>query len=148
MPVHIKVMISPVCESSFGWAVIALASSRVPVGGLAIKPGTEASRVSRRKAQFYDIELGGKCRVLDTAALRGDVELAADNSHARNRGTDHPLPRIAPLRASLAIDYGDSRWSARAELQHAWSPNFRRARNRLRGQVQRNGRPAPPVLIG
>ncbi|WP_288831113.1 TonB-dependent receptor, partial [uncultured Paraburkholderia sp.] len=50
-----------------------------------------------------------------------DVSLVGDYTHARNMDNGQPLPRIAPLRATLAVDYGYGPFGARAEVQHAWA---------------------------
>ncbi len=72
------------------------------------------------RAEFYGIELDGKWRVFQKGAHQVDVELTGDYTHARNMDNDQPLPRISPLRATLAVDYGYGPFGARAELQHAW----------------------------
>ncbi|MDQ0627355.1 iron complex outermembrane receptor protein [Paraburkholderia graminis] len=72
------------------------------------------------RAEFYGIELDGKWRVFQKGAHQVDVELTGDYTHARNMDNDQPLPRISPLRATLAVDYGYGPFGARAELEHAW----------------------------
>ncbi|WP_051361691.1 TonB-dependent receptor [Burkholderia sp. WSM2230] len=71
-------------------------------------------------AEFYGIELDGKWRVLQKGLHQVDVEVAGDYTHARNVDNDQALPRIAPLRATVAVDYGYGAFGARAELEHAW----------------------------
>lgn len=73
------------------------------------------------RAEFYGIELEGKWRVLDKGAHRLDVEAVADYTHARNMDTGEALPRISPLRTTLALDYGYGPYGARAEMVHAWA---------------------------
>lgn len=73
------------------------------------------------RAEFYGVELDGKWRVYEKGAHRVDVGLSADYTHARNAETGEPLPRIAPLRASLSADYGYGPFGARAQLTHAWA---------------------------
>jgi iron complex outermembrane receptor protein len=73
------------------------------------------------RAEFYGVEIDGKWRVFEKGAHRVDVSLTADYTHARNVDTGAPLPRIAPLRATLAGDYGYGPFGARAELVHAWA---------------------------
>ncbi|HEF4776168.1 TPA: TonB-dependent receptor [Burkholderia multivorans] len=73
------------------------------------------------RAEFYGIELDGKYRVYAHSGHTVDLELTADYTHARNVDTGEPLPRIAPLRATLAADYGYGPFGARAQLTHAWS---------------------------
>lgn len=72
------------------------------------------------RAEFYGIELDGKWRVFQKGAHQVDVELTGDYTHARNMDNDQPLPRISPLRATLAVDYDYGPFGARAELEHAW----------------------------
>lgn len=73
------------------------------------------------RAEFYGIELDGKWRVFEKGAHRVDVQLTADYTHARNMDTDEALPRISPLRTTLAADYGYGPFGARAEMVHAWA---------------------------
>jgi len=72
------------------------------------------------RAEFYGIELDGRWRVFEKGAHRIDIELVGDYTHARNMDNDEPLPRISPLRATLALDYGYGPFGARAEMAHAW----------------------------
>ncbi|WP_232471022.1 TonB-dependent receptor [Caballeronia hypogeia] len=73
------------------------------------------------RAEFYGIELDGAWRVFDHGAQRLDVEFVADYTHARNLDTGEALPRISPLRATLALDYAYGPYGARAEMIHAWA---------------------------
>ncbi|MEJ8795572.1 TonB-dependent receptor [Trinickia caryophylli] len=73
------------------------------------------------RAEFYGVELDGKWRVFVKGPHHVDVELSADYTHARNVDTGEALPRISPLRATLAADYGYGRFGARAEMVHAWA---------------------------
>ncbi|MFM0736141.1 TonB-dependent receptor [Paraburkholderia xenovorans] len=75
------------------------------------------------KAEFYGVEFESKWRVFQKGAHRVDVELLGDYTHARNVETGDPLPRIAPLRATIAADYGYGPFGARAEVVHAWAQN-------------------------
>jgi iron complex outermembrane receptor protein len=72
-------------------------------------------------AEFYGVELEGRWRVLERGAHRLDLGLSADYTHARNVDTGAPLPRIAPLRATLNADYGYGPFGAHGELVHAWA---------------------------
>jgi iron complex outermembrane receptor protein len=72
-------------------------------------------------AEFYGVELEGRWRVLARGAHRLDLGLTADYTHARNVDTGAPLPRIAPLRATLNADYGYGPFGAHGELVHAWA---------------------------
>ena len=73
------------------------------------------------RAEFYGVELDGVWRVFDKGAQRLDVEFVADYTHARNVDTGEALPRISPLRATLALDYGYGPYGARTEVVHAWA---------------------------
>lgn len=73
------------------------------------------------RAEFYGVELEGRWRAFERRGHRVDLELSADYTHARNADTGEPLPRIAPLRATLAADYGYGPFGARAQLTHAWA---------------------------
>jgi iron complex outermembrane receptor protein len=90
-----------------------------------VAPGTDGAlneAVYRGvRAEFYGVELDGTWRVLDKGAQRLDFEFIADYTHARNVDTGEPLPRISPLRATLALDYAYGPYGARTELIHAWA---------------------------
>lgn len=93
--------------------------------GEPVAPGTDGSlneAIYRGvRAEFYGIELDGKWRAFARRGHTVDLELTADYTHARNVDTGQPLPRIAPLRATLAADYGYGPFGARAQVTHAWS---------------------------
>jgi iron complex outermembrane receptor protein len=73
-----------------------------------VPPGTDDAlneAVYRRvRAEFYGIEFDGKWRVFEKGAHQIDVSLSGDYTHARNIDTGQPLPRISPLRATVAVD--------------------------------------------
>jgi iron complex outermembrane receptor protein len=73
------------------------------------------------RAEFYGFELSGQRRVFQRGAHRVDVEVIADYTHARDVDTGQALPRIAPLRTTLAVDYGYGPFGARAKMVHAWA---------------------------
>ncbi len=93
--------------------------------GEVVAPGTDDAlkeAVYRGvRAEFYGLEWEGKWRAFEKGAHRLDIELTGDYTHARNAETGEPLPRISPLRASLAADYGYGPFGARAQLTHAWA---------------------------
>ena len=70
-----------------------------------------------------------------------DLKLAGDYTHARNADTGEPLPRIAPLRLSAGLDWGQGPWSAgvsvtRAFAQHRLgSPALGRTRRREQPRI-------------
>lgn len=90
-----------------------------------VPPGTDGAlneAVYRGvRAEFYGIELDGKWRVYEHGAHKVDVSLVSDYTRARDMDTGQPLPRISPLRATLAVDYGYGPFGARAEMEHAWA---------------------------
>jgi iron complex outermembrane receptor protein len=53
------------------------------------------------------------------SSQRLDLTLRADYTHAENRDTSQPLPRIPPFRATAALDYQLNGWGARLEGQYA-----------------------------
>ncbi|MBX3606408.1 MAG: TonB-dependent receptor [Piscinibacter sp.] len=70
------------------------------------------------RADFRGVELEGRQRLVDgpwTLDLSGNASL----TRARNADTGAPLPRIAPLRATLALEAGQGPWRLRAEIDHA-----------------------------
>ncbi|KAF1016519.1 MAG: TonB-dependent receptor [Burkholderia sp.] len=73
------------------------------------------------RAEFYGLEWEGKWRAFEKGAHCLDIELSSDYTHARHTETGEPLPRISPLRASLATDYGYGPFGARAQITHAWA---------------------------
>ncbi|GAB7535866.1 TonB-dependent receptor [Burkholderia sp. 3C] len=93
--------------------------------GEPVAPGTAdaLSEANYRgvRAEFYGIEWDSKWRAFQKGAHRLDFELSGDYTHARNAETGEPLPRISPLRATLAADYGYGPFGARAQLTHAWA---------------------------
>ncbi|KWE69518.1 TonB-dependent receptor [Burkholderia ubonensis] len=90
-----------------------------------VAPGTDGAlseAVYRGvRAEFYGVELDGKWRAFARRGHTVDLELTADYTHARNVDTGQPLPRIAPLRTTLAADCGYGPFGARAQVTHAWS---------------------------
>jgi len=53
------------------------------------------------------------------ADQRLDLILRGDYTHAENRDTSEPLPRIPPFRGMAALDYQRGAWGARLEGQYA-----------------------------
>ncbi len=74
-------------------------------------------------AQFYGAEFEGKARLWksDVDAQQVNVDLRADYTHAENRTTGQPLPRISPLRVTAGIDYHLNSLVTRVEVTHAWT---------------------------
>lgn len=73
-------------------------------------------------AQFYGLEAEGKFLVYDrTGSL--DLTLRGDYVRASNRETGEPLPRIAPLRLGLGLDYRLGNFGSRLDVTHAARQN-------------------------
>lgn len=74
-------------------------------------------------AQFYGAEFEGKARLWKSNidAQQVNADLRADYTHAENRTTGQPLPRISPLRVTAGIDYHLNSLVTRAEVTHAWA---------------------------
>jgi iron complex outermembrane recepter protein len=73
-------------------------------------------------ARLSGLEFEGQWRVID-GAQRVDLDGKLDLTRATNRATGEPLPRIAPMRATLGLNWGLGAWTARAELVHAAAQN-------------------------
>ncbi|MEK8031323.1 TonB-dependent receptor [Ideonella sp. DXS29W] len=69
-------------------------------------------------AQLYGLELEGQVRLLD-AASKLDLDGHADWVRGTDRATGEPLPRLAPVRMTVGLNWQMGDWSARAEVQHA-----------------------------
>lgn len=70
------------------------------------------------RASLVGVELEGSRRLLQrgwTLDLHGKL----DYTRATNRDTGEPLPRIAPLRATVGLDAGQGAWLGRLEIEHA-----------------------------
>ena len=70
------------------------------------------------RARLYGLELEGNRRLLDRGWTL-DANGKLDATRGTNRDTGEALPRIAPLRATLALDAAYRLWTARAEVQAA-----------------------------
>ncbi|MEW6706149.1 MAG: TonB-dependent receptor [Pseudomonadota bacterium] len=69
-------------------------------------------------AQLYGLELEARKRLLEGGATL-DLEGHVDWVRGDNRATGEPLPRIAPLRAKVALEWQQGAWTTGAELEHA-----------------------------
>lgn len=70
------------------------------------------------RARLHGIEIEGRHRLLAggwTLDLSGKLDL----TRARDADSGAPLPRIAPLRATLGLDAVSGPWTWRAEIEHA-----------------------------
>ena len=70
------------------------------------------------RARFHGVELEASHRML-SRAFTFDLSGKLDVTRATNRETGEPLPRIAPLRASVGLDAGIAGWLGRVEVEHA-----------------------------
>ena len=70
------------------------------------------------RARFYGAEVEARHRVLSRGATL-DVSAKLDYVNATNLDSGEPLPRIAPLRSTLALDAGRGPWLGRVELELA-----------------------------
>lgn len=69
-------------------------------------------------ARLSGVELEAGWRVLDAAPTL-DVEARLDWQRGSRRDSGEPLPRVAPLRATLGLAAASGPWQARAEVVHA-----------------------------
>ena len=70
------------------------------------------------RAQLAGFEIDGRRRVV-SGAWTLDVSGKVDYTRATNRSTGEPLPRVAPLRASMGLGVGTGPWLGRLEVEHA-----------------------------
>jgi iron complex outermembrane recepter protein len=68
-------------------------------------------------ARFYGVEAESSWRVMEGASTL-DLIGKFDLVRAKNSGTGEPLPRIAPMRFTLGVNYQWSDWSLRGEMMH------------------------------
>jgi iron complex outermembrane receptor protein len=70
-------------------------------------------------ARLYGMELEGQTRLWTAAASKTDVDARADWVRADNLATGEPLPRIAPLRLTVGLNWLAGPWTTRVEVQNA-----------------------------
>ncbi len=70
------------------------------------------------RARLYGLEAEAAWQ-LSKGALDTRIDARLDWVRGRNQDSGEPLPRLAPLRATLGLDVGQGGWAARAEIQHA-----------------------------
>jgi iron complex outermembrane receptor protein len=70
------------------------------------------------RARLSGIEVDGAWRLLDGPRTL-DLDSQASLVRGDNLSSGEPLPRIAPLRATLGLSLAQGPWTARAEVQHA-----------------------------
>jgi iron complex outermembrane receptor protein len=76
------------------------------------------SRFRAVAAEFRGVEAQGRFRIMDRGGEL-DLKLKADYVQATNKDTGQPLPRIAPLRLGVGLEYRFNAWSAALDVEHA-----------------------------
>lgn len=71
------------------------------------------------KAEFYGFEMEGKSRIYEQKGNL-DLNLRGDYVRAKNSDTGEPLPRIAPLRLGVGLDYQLGNFGARFDVSHSF----------------------------
>lgn len=76
------------------------------------------------RARLYGWEIEGAHRLWQSPDL-GQVEAEAqlDGVRGDNLDSGEPLPRLAPVRATLALNWLNGGWTTRAEVRHARAQN-------------------------
>ena len=69
------------------------------------------------RARLFGFEIEGSHRLVERCWTL-DVSGKVDYTRATNTDSGEPLPRVAPLRASLALDAGTGPWLGRVEVEH------------------------------
>ena len=72
------------------------------------------------RARLHGVEAEGTWRLLE-GARRVDLDAKLDLVRGRNQTSGEPLPRLAPVRATLGVSVVQGAWTARAEVQRASS---------------------------
>ena len=93
--------------------------------GRADGSGEEISPEARFRAVpalFRGFEASSRLRILERVGAL-DLEAKADRVRATDRSTGRELPRIAPMRVTLAADYTLERFNVRAEVVRASAQN-------------------------
>jgi iron complex outermembrane receptor protein len=70
------------------------------------------------RARLYGLEADAAWRVLE-GPRSIDLDFKLDVVHGNNDDTGEPLPRLAPRRATVGLNFGQGAWTVRAEVQHA-----------------------------
>lgn len=70
-------------------------------------------------ARFYGLELEGQTRVWSSSAGKLNADGRADWIRADNLANGEPLPRIAPVRLTVGLNWLQGPWTVRAEVQNA-----------------------------
>lgn len=82
------------------------------------------------RARFRGVEAGLRWRLINQEPRRLELELGADHTHADDLTNAIPLPRIAPTRYTVGLNWQEQQWGGRVMLQRALAQN-RLANNEL-----------------
>jgi iron complex outermembrane recepter protein len=74
-------------------------------------------------ARLYGLELEAATRAWQGGAGQLDIDGKLDLVRGSQQGTEQALPRLAPLRATVGLNWEGGGWTARAEAQHAAAQN-------------------------
>ncbi len=101
-----------------------------PTGATITEPGDDGSTEDfpeyafrAVRARLSGVEIDGSRRVFAGGGWTLDASGKIDYTRATNRSTGEPLPRIAPLRTSVALDAGWGQWLGRVEVEYAARQN-------------------------
>lgn len=95
----------------------------LPTGTTDAGSGLPISQFEGVRANFRGVEAEARFHAIDTPDRVFHVDLRADYTHAENASSDTPLPRIAPLRVTLAGVYQQGGFGARVEAIRASAQN-------------------------
>ncbi len=70
------------------------------------------------RARLHGFEAASTWRALD-GATKVDVDAKLDLVKGRNQSSAEPLPRLAPMRTTLALNVAQGAWTTRVEVQRA-----------------------------
>ncbi|MCW5624013.1 MAG: TonB-dependent receptor [Burkholderiales bacterium] len=104
----------------------------LPTGAQVGDPGEELPefRFQGVKANLRGIELDTRFHVIEEPQHVFHLDFRADYTRAQDQSNNQPLPRIAPLRVTIAANYTQKRFGARGEIIRASSQD-RTAQNEL-----------------
>lgn len=71
-------------------------------------------------ARLWGAEIEGRHRLWEGATTL-DLHASLDTVRGQNLSTGEPLPRLAPVRASLGLDASQGAWRAGLGVRHAWA---------------------------
>ena len=71
------------------------------------------------RARLQGVEVEATWRLLESSAHRLDADAKLDRVSGSNADSGEPLPRLAPQRISVGLNWTAGAWTARVEVQHA-----------------------------